>query len=124
MSAPDLSNRRLAIAIGTAAASATLAIGVTASSLLGWFSPAGHTPGPDPAAETLAPAATPANAPVILVPVAPTPAPPPATSAGGDVQLVMDDSAAARGYAQYEHDDHERREHGRDHDDHEEDDDD
>lgn len=75
MSAPVPSGRRLAIAIGTAAASATIAIGVTAASLLGWFRPAAEPSAP--------PSAT---APVILVPVAPTP--PPATEAPAEVQLA------------------------------------
>jgi hypothetical protein len=104
MSAPVPSTRRVAIAIGAAVASATVAIGVTAGSLLGWFSPP-----PAPIPET----APEAPSPVILVPLAPTPAP--AIDPARDVQLVMDD---------HEDDDHERRERHRDHDEHEDDDDD
>lgn len=117
MSAPVPSTRRLAIAIGTAATSATVAIGVTAASLLGWFSPSPGPPGPDLGSETSAPAPAPsvtrAPSPVILVPVAPMSAPQPATDPVNDVQLVMDTD-----------DDHERREHGRNHHDEEEGDDD
>ncbi len=88
MSAPAPSSRRLAIAIGTAATSATLAIGVTAASLLGWFRPAEPIA---PASEISAPATpAPAASPVILVPVTPTPAPLPAPDMGGEVQLAMD----------------------------------
>lgn len=44
MSTPAPSQRRLALAVGTAAAAITLAVGVTAASLLGWFRPAEHAP--------------------------------------------------------------------------------
>ena len=66
MSTAVPSTRRLAIAIGTAATAATVAIGVTAASLLGWFTPSTGQVAP----ETSAP--TPASAPVILVPITPT----------------------------------------------------
>jgi hypothetical protein len=99
MSAPVPSTRRLAVAIGTAATAATVAIGVTAASLLGWFSPTSRS---IPASETTAPAPTPA-APVILVPVAPA----------DDVQLAMIGDRAPH---EDDDDDDDRRESGRDHD--------
>jgi len=100
--------RRLAIAIGTASASATIAVGVTAASLLGWFSPRADSAPPEPSV----PATTPAPSPVILVPVSPTTPP---SAASGDVQLAMDER---------QRDVHEDDEHDRDHDDEEGDDDD
>lgn len=114
MSAQPPSTRRLAIAIGTAATSATIAIGVTAASLLGWFSPSPvASSGPDPASETSAPTPTPAPSPVVLVPVSPTPAPPPATEALGDVQLALDDRGRGGPYVRAGDDDdrHDGREH-------------
>lgn len=116
MSAPVPSTRRLAIAIGTAAASATIAVGVTAASLLGWFRPAATAPPSE------APLVPPTPSPVILVPVAPTPVPQPSTDATGDVQLAMDDRRRSHEREEHDEDDDERREHSRS--DHEETDDD
>lgn len=67
MSAPD---RRLTIAITAAAASVTMAVGVTAASLLGWFAPAG--------AASSEPAATVERAEpsIVYVPIAPEPTSP------------------------------------------------
>jgi hypothetical protein len=98
MSAPVPSSRRLALAVGAATASATVAIGVTAASLLGWFTHG--KPAVEPSSETSTPSEPPAPSPVILVPVTPTPTPRPAPRLDG-VQLVMD-----VGRPNAHHDDH------------------
>jgi hypothetical protein len=96
--------RRMAIAITAAAASTTVAIGVTLGSLLGWFGPAARATDAAPTAPASDPA--PASAPIIYVPIAPVATPPAAAptldpSAARDVTFVMNDDA----------DEHER--HGR-----------
>lgn len=106
MSAPVPSTRRLAVAIGAAATSATIAIGVTAASLLGWFSPA------DVATE-----APPIASPVILVPITPTPAAP--IAGADDVQLAMIDRD--REPASHDDDDHNDDDHDDRDDDHDDD---
>jgi hypothetical protein len=98
MSAPVPSTRRLAIAIGTAATATTLAIGVTAASLLGWFAPS-TGPAQEPETSMPAPAASP---PVILVPITPTSAP------TGEVQLAMEDGDRGRPTDDRDHEDHDR----------------
>jgi hypothetical protein len=113
---PVPSTRRLAIAIATAAASATVAAGITAASLLGWFGSAPSQPAAKPASE--APAAA---SPVILVPVTLPPSPP-ATEPGSEIQLVM--SEGARRQTDMHDYDREDREHGRANDNEEHDDDD
>jgi hypothetical protein len=111
-------NRRLAIAITAAVASVTLAIGVTAASLLGWFAPAQS-------------ALAPATAPVVYVPITPAapraPASPPTaipTSPSDDVTLAMGASDQPT-YADDddEHEHRRRREHERYREEDEEDDD-
>jgi len=109
MSAPVPSTRRLAVAIGAAATSATIAIGVTAASLLGWFSPA------DVATE-----APPIASPVILVPITPTPAAPSARA--DDVQLAMIDRDREPASHDDDDDDHEDDDHDDDRDDDHDDD--
>jgi hypothetical protein len=100
MSAPD---RRLTIAITAAAASVTMAVGVTAASLLGWFAPAG--------AVSSEPAATVERAEpsIVYVPIAPEP-----TSPSDGVTLATSD-----GDAWHEDDEHEprNRHHHHEHDD-------
>jgi len=105
MSSPPPLTRRFTIALTAAVASTTIAIGVTAASLLGWLRPA------DPPAAEAPPAASPAAptpaSPIIFVPIAPTTPVPPAEAPvldDGPVQLVMHDR---------------EREHDRDHDEHE-----
>lgn len=116
------SPRRLTIAISAAAVSMTLAVGVTAGSLLGWFRPASEvTAPPPPEVQPPAPAAPTPTSPVILVPVAPeqpvAPAPAPLPS--------IEELAADSQVAFHEDDDHERREHeGRKHQRHEREDED
>jgi len=68
MSSAPTPSRRLTLAITAAVASTTLAIGVTAATLLGWF-----TPAPTPADPVAAVGAPPPA--VILVPIAPTATP-------------------------------------------------
>src|ERR1041384_8414338 len=79
--------RRLAVALTAAVASTTIAVGVTAASLLGWWRPTA------PASEVMPAApATPAPSPVIFVPVTPaTPGGPAPAPLEGD-----GDSAASR----------------------------
>ena len=120
MSTTVPSTRRIAIAVGTAAASVTVALGMTAASVLGWFKaetapPVVAEPAPAPAAP-----ATPSS--VILVPVAPTPALAPAIESVGDVQLAVDEARDRRW--RDDDDDRERSKHHRDHDDEGDDDDD
>ena len=128
MSAPVPSTRRLAVAIGVAATSITVAIGVTAASLFGWFRPAptandlapevsAPAPGAVPATP---PGAAPATPPVILVPIVPTPAATPVPEPVGDGQLAFEDGARGRAYADRDEDD--RDDHD-DHDDHDREDD-
>ena len=111
MSAPVPSTRRLAIAIGTAATATTLAIGVTAASLLGWFAPS-TGPAQEPETSMPAPAASP---PVILVPITPTSAP--------TAELAMEDGDRGRPTDDRDHEDHDR-DHDRDHEDEDDHDDD
>lgn len=127
MSTGQPSTRRLALAISAAAASTTIAIGVTAGSLLGWFRPATSPaaqvlpdpgpptpPGPSDAPSQPGPGNAPTQ-PVIFVPIAPDLPPEPAPEP--TVQL-----------ARYEHEDdaHDREERaeGQRHDDDADDDDD
>ena len=97
--APDESNRRFTIALTAAVAATTVAIGVTAATLLGWFRPAGPPQ----------PARAPAEPSLVYVPIAPAPPPDPvpAVEAAPTEQLAMQDRR--------EHDDDEREE--REHDD-------
>jgi len=109
MSPPVPSSRRLAIAVGTAATSVTLAVGVTAAALLGWFRPS-TTPAAEPPAQTAPSPDPPAASPVILVPI--TPATPPAPlAAPAEVQLVMDEGPARRADRDRDDDDDHEREH-------------
>jgi len=117
---PPTLSRRLALAVGAAATATTIAKGVTAGSLLGWFRPAGP-----PELVPAAPAGpTEPTSPVIFVPVKPTPSPAPASGPDLDaeVQLAMHDDREDREdhEAHEDHEDHE--DHGP-HDHHEDDDD-
>lgn len=95
MSNPPTAPRRLAIAISAAVASTTLAVGVTAGSLLGWFGPTAPSP---TSSVPLEPAAA---QPVILVPI--TPAPPAASSP--PATLAMHDDDERDHDERHEHDD-------------------
>lgn len=111
MPAPNESDRRFTLALTAAVAATTVALSVTAATLLGWF----RTSEPPPQTATAAPAA-PA---LVYVPIAPTtpttPAEPPAATPAdpGDERLAMDDR---------DDDEHER-EHERHHEEREHDDD-
>ncbi|HEU0029955.1 MAG TPA: hypothetical protein VFQ53_04925 [Kofleriaceae bacterium] len=106
---PPPPNRRFALAVGSAVASTTIAVGVTAGALLGWFRPATSQP--------VEPAPTPAPAqPVIFVPVTPDP-PPAAAPAEPAVQLAMD----REGHEDRDHDDDDDHEDHEDHEEHEDD---
>lgn len=113
MSTTPPSPRRVAIAGIAAVASTTIAVGVTAASLLGWFRPAAAPPEePPPAAPAQA-----SPSPVIFVPVAPA-APPAAPgpapgddAAGATFQLAVHDRE--RGHD--DDDDRGRDRHDRDH---------
>jgi len=108
--------RRLAIALTAAVASTTIAIGVTAASLLGWLRP---TAAPASEARPAAPAA-PATAPVIFVPV--TPAPP---ELAAPAPLEVDgESGATVQLAVHDRDHHHEHESRHERDEHDEDDDD
>jgi hypothetical protein len=100
--------RRLAIALTAAVASTTIAIGVTAASLLGWLRP---TEAPASEAMPAAPAAS-APSPVIFVPVTPAtpavPAPAPLEVDGESVATVQ--------LAVHERDHHHEHESHREHD--------
>lgn len=114
MSPPVPSSRRLAIAVGTAATSVTLAVGVTAAALLGWFRPS-SAPAAEAPAQTSPPPEAPATSPVILVPITPTtPATPPAAVAPAEVQLVMDEGAGRRADRDDDHGYEHRSEHDSD----------
>ena len=83
--------KRLSLAITAAVASMTLAIGVSAASLLGWFAPAAPTaaspsdPPPPP------PPTDPASAPTIIyVPIAPIEGPVVRTPVPAEPALAMD----------------------------------
>ena len=106
--------RRLAVALTAAVASTTIAIGVTAASLLGWLRPAAT-----PASEAMpaAPAA-PAPSPVIFVPVTPiTPATPAAPGTPAPAPLEGDgESVATVRLVADERDHHHVHEPKRDHD--------
>ncbi|HET9992565.1 MAG TPA: hypothetical protein VFQ65_28725 [Kofleriaceae bacterium] len=92
MSNPPTTPRRLAIALTAAVASTTLAVGVTAASLMGWF---GRT-APSPAASASSEPAV--SQPVILVPITPLQPERPAAN----LQLAMDERSS------YDGDDDER----------------
>jgi hypothetical protein len=100
--------RRLAVALTAAVASTTIAIGVTAASLLGWLHPTAT-----PASEAMqeAPAA-PAPSPVIFVPVTPATRGVPASA-----PLDVDgESVATVRLAVHERDHHHEHESKREHD--------
>ena len=98
MSTTPPPTRRLAIAITTAVSSITLAIGVTAASMLGWFQPART-------AEATPPPAT-GTSPVILVPIeSTTPAFSPAYAAELDTQVAMHEDDEHHGDHEHEDDD-------------------
>ncbi|HSN30379.1 MAG TPA: hypothetical protein VLT45_29020 [Kofleriaceae bacterium] len=103
MPAPNESDRRFTLALTAAVAATTVALGVTAATLLGWF----RTSEPPPQTATAAPAA-PA---LVYVPIAPTtPSEPPAATPAdpGAERLAMDD----RDDDEHEHErHHEEREH-------------
>src|SRR6185503_19379885 len=98
---------RLAVALTAAVASTTIAIGVTAASLLGWLRPAA----PESEVMPAAPAA-PAPLPVIFVPVTPAnpgePAPAPLEVDGASIASVR--------LAVHERDHHNEHESEREHD--------
>lgn len=113
MSNSPASPRGFTVAITAAVASTTLAVGVTAASMIGWLTPALTSP-PTSSASTDLPVIT----PVIMVPIVPnTPADtaPPAipvepTRSDADLQLAMDERHRGR-----------ERKHQRGHHDHHED---
>jgi len=114
MSSPPPLTRRFTIALTAAVASTTIAIGVTAASLLGWLRPV------DPPAAAAPPAAAPAAptpaSPMIFVPISPaTPVPPAAAPLvdDGPVQLVMHE----RDHDHDDEDDHDHDEHEHERDD-------
>jgi hypothetical protein len=90
--APD---RRLTIAITAAAASVTMAVGITAASLLGWFAPA--------KAASSEPAATVERAEpsIVYVPISPEPTPP-----SDGVALATTSGDAWHGDDEHEHRNH------------------
>lgn len=94
MPAPEPPTRRFTLALTAAVAATTVAVGVTAATLLGWFRPAA------PAAPT-----SPAGSSVVYVPIVPS-APPdlPAVEPTTQTRVAMDEP---RGDAEHEHE-HER----------------
>lgn len=107
-------DRRFMFALTAAVASTTLAIGVTAGSLLGWIGPRTTPSEPNNAVPVAA-----GNAPLIYVPITPSapPAPPPIDpSTAGEPRLALADTASPP-------DDRREHEHEHEHD-HAEDDDD
>ena len=103
MSAPD---RRLAIAITAAAASVTMAVGITAASLLGWFAPA-EVASSEPAATVER-----AEPSIVYVPISPEP-----TSPSDGVALATTDGDASREDDEHEHHRERKHEHHEDDDD-------
>lgn len=82
MPASSEPNRRFTIALTAAVAATTVAIGVTAATLLGWFRPV------SPPQQATSPPAAPS---VVYVPIAPaTAVEPPAPAAAEPVQLAID----------------------------------
>lgn len=101
MPAPNEPDRRFTLALTAAVAATTVAIGVTAATLLGWLRTS------EPVQSATAAPAEPAPAPaVVYVPIAPSAPPAVLASDPPADQLAMD--------ADREHEEHE--EHGRHHD--------
>ena len=97
MPASEEPHRRFTIALTAAVAATTVAIGVTAATLLGWFRPA-VTP------EPVTPPAAPS---LVYVPIAPTSPPDPAPAA----EPAPTEQVALEARHEHDHDDHDEREH-------------
>ncbi len=89
MPAPNEPDRRFSLALTAAVAATTVAIGVTAATLLGWFRTAEPATAATAASAEPATPATPAAPAVVYVPIAPTTPDPPAVLAS-DTQLAVD----------------------------------
>ncbi len=114
------STRRLGIAIATAAATTTLAVGVTAASLFGVLGPARKDEAPPPASAEPTPRApeTKAAPPVILVPVAPATEPPSTVEPPASPAFEGDEGDGERlAMRRFEEDDDEHEHHHEDDDD-------